>query len=235
MTKTRMRLLAAECPTVDRSSPQWYEETVWYAARLHYEAALTDDALRGALLDTLDDADAIFEVDPALEAADPDAYDEVHSLGLTLYQAVNAIEYAARGCEHDRSPASNRLPTDVVVEIRERYAAGGVSQRDLAAEYGVTSSKVNNLVTGKTYTNAPGPITRDGTGGTRNGHAKLTETEVAEIRERRAAGGTTYTKLSNEFGIAISTVYKIVTGDTWADAPGPIKGVDYDDPGEVAR
>jgi hypothetical protein len=42
-----------------------------------------------------------------------------------------------------------RLPLESVRSIRERYAAGGVSQELLAAEFGVHQTQVSKYVTGK--------------------------------------------------------------------------------------
>ncbi|WP_344395804.1 HNH endonuclease signature motif containing protein [Streptomyces asiaticus] len=44
---------------------------------------------------------------------------------------------------------ASKLSDDQVREIRDRYAAGGIFQRDLAAEYDVSQSLVSLLVTGK--------------------------------------------------------------------------------------
>lgn len=44
-----------------------------------------------------------------------------------------------------------KLTSDDVREIRRRYAAGGVTQRQLAAEYGIQSSNICFVVTRKTW------------------------------------------------------------------------------------
>lgn len=44
-----------------------------------------------------------------------------------------------------------RLTEGQVVEIRKRYAAGGISIRKLAAEYGVTFAPVQLIIAGKTW------------------------------------------------------------------------------------
>ncbi|HET6917248.1 MAG TPA: hypothetical protein VFH56_14235 [Acidimicrobiales bacterium] len=44
---------------------------------------------------------------------------------------------------------SRPLTDDQVFEIRERYAAGGITQRELAIEYGVTRPHVGNLIHGR--------------------------------------------------------------------------------------
>ncbi len=50
--------------------------------------------------------------------------------------------------------------------------------------------------------------------GSTNGRARLTETEVLEIRSRYA-GGATQVELSAEYGIKQTTVSAIVTRKTW--------------------
>jgi hypothetical protein len=46
--------------------------------------------------------------------------------------------------------------------------------------------------------------------------AKLTETQVKEIREKYAAGGTSYWKLALEYDInSTDTIMKIVRRQTW--------------------
>jgi ribosome-binding protein aMBF1 (putative translation factor) len=53
-------------------------------------------------------------------------------------------------------PFRGKLRGDQVREIREAYAAGGVSYRDLAARYGIHSSNVSRLVNGQSYGVAQG-------------------------------------------------------------------------------
>ena len=51
---------------------------------------------------------------------------------------------AGRGERHHNA----KLTAEQVQEIRERYAAGGVLQRELAVEYGVTNSRISSLTRG---------------------------------------------------------------------------------------
>lgn len=57
--------------------------------------------------------------------------------------------------KHDRSGTSNgraKLTVSAVAEIRRRYAAGGVTQRELAAEFGVTHPMIGYIVRGVNWT-----------------------------------------------------------------------------------
>ena len=56
------------------------------------------------------------------------------------------------------SHGMSKLTEAQVVEIRERYAAGDVYQRELAAEYGVDQTLIGHIVRGKIWTHVGGPI-----------------------------------------------------------------------------
>jgi len=55
--------------------------------------------------------------------------------------------------------------------------------------------------------------------GERNGTAKLTESEVREIRKVYAEGGVSYAKLGETYGVHKMTVAQIITRRTWTWLP----------------
>jgi hypothetical protein len=68
-----------------------------------------------------------------------------------LRLATNA-ENAADSARKARRPRGSRqhaakLTEGQVLDLRARYAAGGVSQKELAAEYGVSHALVSNIIT----------------------------------------------------------------------------------------
>ncbi|MEM1416560.1 MAG: HNH endonuclease [Myxococcota bacterium] len=56
-----------------------------------------------------------------------------------------------------------RLDEAKVAEARARYRAGGVSQKALAAEYGVSSNTMHKALTGQTWSTVPGAVRRQAT------------------------------------------------------------------------
>jgi hypothetical protein len=62
--------------------------------------------------------------------------------------------------------------------------------------------------------------------GERNSHAKLTASQVVEIRQRFEAGELGVS-LAAEFGVKFNAISRIVTGLTWTHAGGPIRPVDH--------
>jgi hypothetical protein len=59
----------------------------------------------------------------------------------------------------ERPGKGKALLTDAqVVQIREQYAAGGVTDLELGLQYGVSRKVIGNLLSGKSYPNAGGPI-----------------------------------------------------------------------------
>lgn len=68
-------------------------------------------------------------------------------------QADNLMDMAAkRRSTHGERNRHARLTASQVQAIRERYAAGGIRQRDLAREYGVSQSHVSGLIAGRFWT-----------------------------------------------------------------------------------
>lgn len=48
-----------------------------------------------------------------------------------------------------------KLTAAIVTEIRARYAAGNVTHKTLAAEYGITQSNVSMIIHRQTWTHLP--------------------------------------------------------------------------------
>jgi len=57
---------------------------------------------------------------------------------------------AARRTKDEAHPG-RRLTDELVREIRDRYAAGGVMQKALAEDYGIVKSTVGMIVRGETW------------------------------------------------------------------------------------
>lgn len=51
--------------------------------------------------------------------------------------------------------------------------------------------------------------------GTGNGHAKLNDNKVREIRQRYAAGGISHQKLANEYGVCRQVITDVIARETW--------------------
>jgi hypothetical protein len=70
-------------------------------------------------------------------------------------RAENNADRAAKGRSADQAGDANsaaKLTSNEARLIKERYGAGGVSQRQLAAEFGVSQSNINWIVRGATWT-----------------------------------------------------------------------------------
>jgi hypothetical protein len=83
------------------------------------------------------------------------------------------------------------------------------------------NNSLGNLVWGTPQENADDRI-RHGTTprGEKNNLAKLTETQVIEIRHKLAAGGCK-TDLAEEYGVGVTAIHAINTGRVWPHLPSP--------------
>ena len=134
--------------------------------------------------------------------------------------AENAADTRRHGrTAHQRGEQSGRarLTWDQVRQIRKRYAAGGVSHRDLAAEYRVHRSAIGPLLSGRTWVDPDytPPVYKGPTRGEHQHDAKLSEEQVREIRVRYAAGGISQKVLAVEYNLSQPTVGRIVRRENW--------------------
>lgn len=88
-----------------------------------------------------------------------------------------------RAASAERS-AHARFTRETVRTIRERFAAGGVTKRQLSKEYGVTPRSIFCVVTGLLWKDAGGPLT-DPRPASRD---KLSDADRVEIFRLRSAG-----------------------------------------------
>lgn len=112
----------------------------------------------------------------------------------------------------DRAAAS--LTDEDVVEMREWYAAGECTYQDLSDRYGMSVNMCGHIVRGLAYQWAGGPCTRH--------TPKVTDEDAQEIRQIYASGGASQKSLGQAYGLSQSDVGKIVRGETWQHAGGPI-------------
>lgn len=108
---------------------------------------------------------------------------------------------------------------EIAREVRERYAAGGVTQVQLAEEYDVTRPTIYHALAGHSWTKAGGPI-NEHEGGPPN--AVLTPEKVKSARERYAQGGISQTALAEENGVSYVAMHAALLGRSWENAGGPI-------------
>jgi hypothetical protein len=102
--------------------------------------------------------------------------------------------------------AAAKLTAEIVLECRQRYAAGE-TQRALAAEFSVTQPVLSRAIRGITWadlTLEAKPVTWTG----------LTEEIVLECR-RRYAAGESQSALAAEFGIYYGAMNRAIRGVTW--------------------
>lgn len=119
--------------------------------------------------------------------------------------ADNSADMRAKG----RSPRGNRQPKaklspEAVLDIRESYRKGA-THRALATRYGVSASQIGRVCAGVRWAHVDGglPIRRK---------PKLSDEQIAEMRERFGRGGVTFSDMATAYGCSISHAYKAIKG-----------------------
>ena len=130
-------------------------------------------------------------------------------------------ESVPRGSKH----ASATITEETVLRILETYAAGGITQAEIAAMFDTNEEFIGKIVRRERWKHVEfdGVLSRSREDrhahGERCARAKLTEDEVRAIRRRYAAGGISQTALGNEYGLHNATINAIVNRATWKHVP----------------
>lgn len=101
-----------------------------------------------------------------------------------------------------------------VAEIHDLYASGLFEQKEIAGWYGIVQTTVSQIVRKKTWASPSTEVSRSSVG-VRNGRAKLTKTEVQQIRDLWKYGVYFQREIAELYGVAEGTVWHVVNGATW--------------------
>lgn len=107
--------------------------------------------------------------------------------------------------EGSNSPVAKLSESDVI-KIRNKYANGKATQKDLAKQFDVSSHQISRIVRGKRWKSAGGPISKNNTGG-------FSKEEVREICDRYEEEDILQRELANEYDTSQQTVSSMVNGD----------------------
>jgi hypothetical protein len=129
----------------------------------------------------------------------------------------NMADMTAKGrSTHGERGTMVRLTEGQVREIHARYATGKITQKDLAADYGISRAEIGMIVQGKCWQHLglpPLPPARhqSKSRGERHGASKLTNVQAEDIRRKHAAGQRVG-RLALEYGVSHSLVSMIISG-----------------------
>lgn len=109
----------------------------------------------------------------------------------------------SKGAKHGMA----KLTGAQVEEIRARYAAGGVTQKQLALEYGISDGQISYLVANKSYTDPSLSVS--------NFKDKLSYEKAKAIREEYALGKANQREIAEKYNVDKSSVSLIILNKTW--------------------
>lgn len=125
-------------------------------------------------------------------------------------QADNVADMIAKGRAVKATPMlgennpAAKVSAETVLLIRKLYAAGGILQRTLAVDFGLSRTQIQRIIRGHRRAGDGGPIAPHPV-------RKVTPAVVTEILKRRAAGEK-YARIGRAVGLHGSTVKDVLEG-----------------------
>ncbi len=109
--------------------------------------------------------------------------------------------------------SAKRLDESQAGQIRQLYSTGEISQRDVAAKFGIHPGCVSQIVRNLLYPDSSYTVpTRKAV------NQKLTQAQADEIREK-FRNGVSRSAIAKEYGVRQNTVHQIITGKTHTGIP----------------
>ena len=120
----------------------------------------------------------------------------------------------ARDMVNDGNQGNQKLTQDDAAEIRRLFAAGGISQREIARQYGVKPATIGAIIANETFPDpdyTPPPKIK------RTAANFLGPDKARQIRQLYAEGGMSQRELADRFDISLSAVSQIVRNRLYPD------------------
>lgn len=108
--------------------------------------------------------------------------------------------------------ASSQHTNEFAKQLRKDFASG-ISTSDLARKYNLLRQQVSGIVYGHIYKDASGPVAKS---------TLLSDDKIEEIRRKRVAGAS-LKELAKTYGLSVSGVSRIASGQRRNKAGGPIQ------------
>lgn len=113
----------------------------------------------------------------------------------------NSVDCATKGRKRQKLFESD------IIEIRQLYAAGGITQSQIAEQFGIIKQTVSEIIAGEKWA----WVKYLPSDGEKQLRTKISDNEVIAIREQYAAGGITQKEISCIYDVDPSVISRIVS------------------------
>lgn len=160
--------------------------------------------------------------------------EELPNLEIDIIEKLKPIYNTSKGGEtgpglDGENSSSAKLTNRQVLEYREKIFNKKITSKQIQKETGLAENTINCMLNGIHYSSVDGPLRsiRENCVGENSIKALFSNKEIKAIRETYYKGGYNQTELGKAIGYKPSNISRILKGDRYSSAGGPILGIDY--------
>lgn len=116
------------------------------------------------------------------------------------------------------------LTNSEITNFRRLFSENKITVEKIISETNLGRGSITSFLNGTTYSSADGPIVDKlpNSKSENNPFSKLKNKQVEEYRKKYKNNNITISKIMEETGISIKSVYNFLCGDTYSEALGPL-------------
>jgi hypothetical protein len=154
---------------------------------------------------------------------------------LNEYIVCNILEgsvFTGESCQKGEDHWNAKFTEQDILNIRNTYALGGITQKKLGEIYSVSNKIISKITRGDRWKNVSGSLIKNSASNRVANRRKLTDDKVVELRNLAKAeydtkGSVNIPSMADSENISRQSMRLVLKGISYSSIPGPILGVDF--------
>lgn len=155
-----------------------------------------------------------------------------HLNRLIVCNILNGSVFTGESTQLGETHWNARFKEADILDIRSKYASGGITQKELGKIYGVSNKVISKITSGNRWRSVPGILTNNSKSNKVANRRKLSDEQVSTVRyeaeeEYLTTGTLCIPEIAEIYGVSRQSMRLLLKGISFPNLLGPILGIHY--------